>query len=190
MSLVGFIGWIGTSLYLINHGYLSVIKDWRPTIYYSGNFIAAMALLINGTVLSSWQAVVINSFWAIISLLLLFSVDLKKLASSKVLFEASLATLFLGLLIKSTYQFKLDTQWLAWSSSYIFCSVYLLFSSEKIGLKHYLLWNFLAAIILLPQLALDANWPNFWLEVVWASISIIGFIRKWKAPDLMNSLED
>ena len=35
------------TLYLVNHGYISVVKNWNPKIYYSGNLLAALSLVVS-----------------------------------------------------------------------------------------------------------------------------------------------
>ena len=67
------IGWFGTVLYLINHVYISLNSQYKKNIYYVGNAIAALALVLSSLVVSSMQAVIINGFWAIVSVALLIT---------------------------------------------------------------------------------------------------------------------
>lgn len=179
------IGWIGTTLYLIGHAYISLLTIWQKKIYYSFNLAAAVCLVFSSVYNESWQAVVINGFWTVISLLLLLKVDLTSTKFSIRQYYAILSLFVLNLMIQSLQQSSLDYAALGWISAYVFSAAYLLFSAEKMCHSHYLLWNFLAATILLPQLWIDQNWPVFGLEIVWAMISIYGVVRKYEETQLI-----
>ena len=107
MNLLALIGWSGTLLYLLNHAYISLAPNWKSTIYYGGNLIAALCLVLTSAVAQSWQAVVINSFWAIISVLLLANISLKNAPFTQPLFNSGIALLWLSLIIAAllTYAF-------------------------------------------------------------------------------------
>ncbi|MGB1261558.1 MAG: CBU_0592 family membrane protein [Cognaticolwellia sp.] len=180
------VGWLGTILYLVNHGYISLIAKWRKNIYYAGNAIAAICLVISSTVSHSWQAVVINSFWTIISISLLFGFDLTNVKFNKHIFRvivAAMLIVFCGqYLLEQTFNLTL----LGWISAFVFSACYLLFSADKMLPRYYLLWNAFAAVTLLPQLWLDQNWPVFALEIAWAIISIYGAIRRFEQVHLVQ----
>lgn len=183
--MISIIGWFGTLLYLVNHAYISIIKNWKPKIYYIGNAIAAISLILSSYISSSWQAVVINSFWAIISLALLMGVDLKILRFSQRFFYLVMASTLLVILGQLIVTYQLNFTLLGWSSAFAFSACYLLFCQEKMLPRYYLCWNAFAAIALLPQLWYDANWPVFGLEVIWAMISIYGAARKFEEVHLL-----
>lgn len=183
--MIASLGWIGTILYLINHTYISINKNWQKKVYYGGNALAAMCLIISSYFTNSWQAIVINAFWAIISVALFFNISLSSIKFSKRLFYVSLISMltvfFGGYLVQNQLNFAL----LGWTSAFVFSGCYLLFSSQKMLPRYYLCWNAFAAIALLPQLWLDQNWPVFSLEIVWAIISLYGAVRKFEEVHLI-----
>lgn len=179
--MVGVLGWFGSIVYLINHGYISVVKSWNTRIYYFGNLIAALVLVISSLLIHSYQAVVINGFWAVVSLLLLMHFDITRVPVSRRLFYVGFV-----LIITASAYIGLQEGWqstpfytaLGWTSTYAFCLSYLLFCSKKISHISYLGFNFYAASALLPILWGQANWPVFTLEVCWAAISIFGVLTR------------
>ena len=183
------LGWLGSVLYLINHGYISVVKNWQPKIYYAGNFIAAVSLVISSIFVLSYQAVVINGFWALISIMLLVNIDVSKIPLSKKLFNIGLI-LILAWIIYVGFQYGVASSnlhvFLGWSSTYVFCLSYFLFSSKKLSHFKYLLFNIYAACALLPLLWAQQNWPVFSLEVCWALISAYGVLKRIEQVHLID----
>ncbi|MGH1373107.1 MAG: CBU_0592 family membrane protein [Cellvibrionaceae bacterium] len=186
MSILSLLGWFGTLLYLINHGYISLITKWKPSLYYGGNLVAALSLVITSVVAQSWQAVVINGFWALISILLLAKVDLKRFAIAQSWYMGGIALLWLWLAVISVQAAALDLTVLGWTSAYVFSLAYLLFSAGRMEPQHYLLWNGYAALALLPQLWLDQNLPVLTLEIAWACLSFYGAARKYSQIHLID----
>jgi hypothetical protein len=174
-------GWIGSILYLINHGYISVVKNWHPKLYYSGNLVAALFLVVSSLMIYSYQAMVINGFWALISVLLIIKFDVAKVPLSKSVFYIGFTIIIIWLLFIG-YKYGWNTlifhSYLGWSSSYVFCLSYFLFCSKKLNHIKYLLLNTYAASALLPILWGQDNWPVFSLEVCWAAISIYGIYAR------------
>ncbi|GAA5131809.1 CBU_0592 family membrane protein [Thalassotalea piscium] len=175
--IVAVLGWFGSILYLVNHGYISVNKEWKPNIYFTGNLIAALALVASSLLISSYQAVVINGFWALISILLIIKFDMSTIAFSKRAFYLGLI-LILAWSAYIAYKHGINSlaffTYLGWSSSYVFCLSYFLFCSKKLNRISYLLLNAFAASALLPILWRQENWPVFSLEICWVLISIYG----------------
>ena len=133
--MIALLGWFGSILYLINHGYISVVKSWNPKIYYSGNLFAALSLVLSSLMIFSYQAVVINGFWAIISVLLLMKVDVAKFPLSKRLFIIGFVAILCWLAFVGSqegWQSSMFFVYLGWSSSYVFCLSYFLFCSKKL----------------------------------------------------------
>lgn len=175
------LGWFGSLLYLVNHGYISIVKHWNAKLYYGANLIAAMSLVISSLLIASYQAVVINAFWAVISILLLIKVDVAKIPLSKKVFIVGFVILLGWLaLIGSQSGWKSTTfyAYLGWSSSYVFCFSYFLFCSKKLSHVSYLSLNLYAACALLPLLWQQENWPVFSLEISWALISAYGVFSR------------
>lgn len=181
-----FIGWLGTLIYLINHAYISLNKKWRKDIYYGGNALAALCLIVSSYIGESWQAVFINTFWALISIILLCNANLSSIKFSKRSFHIIVLSLLLIFFGEYLIQKKLSLALLGWTSAFIFSGCYLLFSSEKMLPRFYLCWNAFAAITLLPQLWLDNNWPVFGLEIIWAIISLYGAVRKFEQVHIIQ----
>lgn len=180
------LGWIGTCLYLLNHSYISIKPNWNHKIYYGGNLLAAIALVISSIVVNSWQAVIINSFWAVISLLLLLQMSPAFIPISLKHFYWSIALFVCVILYRSTTLATLDVALLGWLSAYIFSIAYLLFSIKKLLPRYYLLFNAFAALSLLPQLWLDNNMPVFTLEIIWALISLYGAFQRYSNLRLID----
>lgn len=179
--MISLLGWIGTLTYLINHTYISVNKNWQRKIYYTGNCFAAILLVISSYYIGSYQAVFINGFWAIISIALLAGVPIKSIPVKTKYYVVMLAMIILYIFIDSALSQKLNTVAMGWSSAFVFTIGYLLFCSEKLSQTHYLLGDAYAALVLLPQLWFDHNWPVFVLEISWATISLYGvYMRKDK----------
>jgi len=187
--ITAILGWFGSALYLINHGYISVVKNWHPTIYYGGNLIAALSLVVSSLMMFSYQAVVINAFWALISVLLLIKVDVAKVPISKRIFNLGFVFI-LAWLAFSAFQHGWGSftfhAYLGWSSSYVFCLSYFLFCSKKLSHINYLLFNFYAASALLPLLWSQQNWPVFSLEICWALISAYGVFKRIEKVHLID----
>ena len=179
--MVVILGWFGSFLYLVNHAYISIVKGWNTKLYYSGNFIAAMSLVVSSLLIFSYQAVVINAFWAVVSILLLIKFDVAKVPLSKRIFFLGFIAILVWLLISGSQNGWQSTTFyshLGWSSSYVFCFSYFLFCSKKLSHVNYLLLNIYAACALLPLLWQQQNWPVFSLEVVWATISAYGVLSR------------
>ncbi|GAC16026.1 CBU_0592 family membrane protein [Aliiglaciecola lipolytica] len=172
------IGWLGTILYLLNHAYLSLITNWSPRVYYAGNLIAATLLIVNSVLVASWQAVVINGFWAVISLLLLMHIPLKNTPLSFRMMSLAVVFIWLAAFIGCFYDLELAIRIMGWSSALVFGAAYLLFCAQKLTQKTYLYLNVYAALALTPQLWLDRNYPVLTLEIIWALISIHGALRQ------------
>jgi hypothetical protein len=187
--IVAILGWLGSISYLINHGYISIVKNWHPKIYYGGNLVAALSLVVSSLMILSYQAVIINCFWALISILLLMKFDVAKIPFSKRIFYLG----FIIILVWSAFiglEYGLNTTAfhasLAWSSTYVFCLSYFLFCSKKLCHLNYLWFNIYAASALLPILWGQNNWPVFSLEVSWAIISAYGVYERIEEVHLID----
>lgn len=172
MTLI--LGWTGTLLYLLNHAYISLYINWKERIYYIGNLIAALCLVVSSYSIQSWQPVITNCFWAIVSLCSLYSISLDRCTFSKKIFELVLL-LFIGCTILiCIYSTAVGIIMFAWSSVYVFCSGYLLFTAKRLSPRTFLLYNTYAAFAITPKLVADTNYPVLILEICWAVISLYG----------------
>lgn len=183
-----YLGWLGSTIYLVNHAYLSCVRDWKKTIYFSGNFVAALALVISSWGQQSYQAVGVNLFWLSISLMLLLNWPVRRIPASKKLYYLLLIFYVVYLLVCALSSIPWDTliDRIAWTSTWMFGMAYLLFSAQKMRQMEYLFSNAVAAVILVPQLWLDANYPVFFLEVCWFIISLAGIVRRWDEVHLID----
>jgi hypothetical protein len=180
------IGWFGTVLYLINHVYISLNSQYKKHIYYVGNAIAAIALVLSSLVVNSMQAVIINGFWAVVSIALLLKLPVHKFPFSRRAFYTIFVCIVGLILYRYVVESNLDLMLMGWFSAYIFCLGYLLFSGDKLKHSNYLILNFVAATALIPQLWYDHNLPVLTLEIAWAIISLYGVIKKVKNAHLID----
>jgi len=189
VSLTAFVGYTGTLLYLVSHAYVSLKPAFNPRYYFSGNLVAATALVVSSSALFSWQAVCTNLFWALVSLQRLRGAPMPASVMLKAHFQRFSRVLVIALLILLVIsvwvQPLLAISLLAWSSVAIFSVVYLLFAAGELDKKHYMWLNFAAAIIIMPQLWLDLNFPVLLLESCWAIVSLYGALRSNRATQLI-----
>lgn len=174
-ELLVFLGWIGTLIYLIAHAYISLSATWIRGLYYTLNLVAASLLAVSSLYIKSYQSFAINLFWMIVSLLLLFSIDLSRFSFSLVLYRAAIMACFLSLGYFVVQGLVIG--FIGWVSVFVFCASYFLFTSEKMRRSEYLLWQAFAATAIIPQAWIDSNWPIVGLEVCWAGVSMFGFAR-------------
>lgn len=172
--MISILGWLGTALYLLNHAHISCVKEWNRQLYFSVNLVAGILLIAASVALNSWQAVVINVFWVMISLQCLCGLKLKPLFISVTLFRTVMLLFWGWIVVLWFVEGELSLTLLGWSSALVFSVAYLLFAFERISHGHYFLWNAYAALALLPELWVDGNLPVFVLEIFWALISIVG----------------
>ncbi|WP_415906689.1 CBU_0592 family membrane protein [Neptuniibacter sp. QD72_48] len=172
------LGWLGTILYLLAHAWLSLLKNKASYHYYLANLVAAILVATSSYLIASWQAVVINVFWALVSFAAMKSYVLPRLPFSNAQLYGLLGVMFLagagGLLFAYAQQ---GMAILAWSSSIAYCLGYWRFSAGRLSQQSYYLVNTYAAVMLLPQLYTDANWPVLVLQIVWASVSLWGWYK-------------
>lgn len=172
------LGWIATSLYLLAQAYVSFIDKWRRDAYYSVNIIAALFLTISSVALQSWQAVFVNTFWMIVSILSLKRRVYFRTFPNRI--EWSLGVTILLILVSVFGLFTstlFAAEILGWGGTFLFCGAYLSFATRRISRLYFLLLNALASLILLPSYFYDLNWPSFMLNIVWIAISLMGYWR-------------
>lgn len=176
MSFVSFLGGLGTVIYLASHAYLSVKTNCNRRVYYGGNFVAALMILMSSAVIGSWQAVAVNGFWAAVSALLFFGVGLLRI--NGLVFRFVLFLVSAGVVAAWIRSGDLGFGGLSWLSVLVFSLAYLFFCAGKITPGVYFLWSAYAALTMLPQLWLDQNLSVFALEIVWAGVSFFG-AQRW-----------
>ena len=174
-------GWLGTMLYLGAHLYLSGGGRAKWTVYYTVNFIAAFCISITSAVLHSWQAVIINVCWGLISAAGMGRLSLKFLRFNPVFLEVALGLCFVVSMGSLPFAARFSIALLAWSATLAFSFGYLLCASERITKRCFFLYNAYAALVILPQLWIDTNYPTLALEVLWFGISLFGWGNSRKA---------
>jgi len=181
------LGWSGVILYLLAHGRISVLKHKADREYYLMNLIAAVLVVVSSLIISSWQPVIINTFWALVSLAAVCRFRLPSLFLDNRVLALLVGLMFVAGTLYIVMIGKIGFSILAWSSVIAFCFSYWLFSCRQLSQKGYFLFSMYAAYILLPQLYLDTNWPVFVMELVWGSLSVIGFYRLRNSPSMKKS---
>ena len=172
------LGWLGTILYLLAHVWLSAFKNRANYNYYLANLVAALLVAISSLMLSSWQPVVINLFWALVSFAAMRAYQLPRLPFSNLQLYSALGILFIsGAVLLVLFASAQGMAVWAWSSTIAYCLGYWRFSAGRLSQQSYYLVNTYAALMLLPQLYNDANWPVLVLQVVWAAVSIWGWFK-------------
>ena len=172
------LGWVGTVLYLGNHAYLSFHRSHDPRVYFGLNFVAALALVISSSVISSWQAAATNLFWALVSL---FAISRITFTHRFSLSEFWITTpIIIGGLLGVAYsvlKYATGMTILGWSAGALFCAAYLLFTTGTIDRVRFLLYNIVAATSIMPVLYIHENWPVFALEIAWIAVSAFGLVQ-------------
>ena len=177
MAFTDSVGYLGTLVYLANHAYISLSARHSDRVYFAANMIAALALVVTSAALHSWQSMVTNLFWAGVSLRRLCGGSIY-LPSGLQAWTRPIAAICLVLALAGlAIGFEVLLASLAWISVVLFAGVYLLFAADRLQKRQYLWLNVLAALLILPQLWLDTNYPVFLLESIWAILSFVGAVR-------------
>ncbi len=173
------LGWVGTTLYLGNHGYLSFHPDYKPKLYFALNFVAALALVISSSVISSWQAVATNAFWGVVSFIAIANISFSRRVSlSEIWIAAPIAVGSITGMAYAVVDYATGMTILGWAAGALFCAAYLLFTTGAIKRSRFLIYNIIAAMSLMPILYLQGNWPVFALEAAWIAVSLFGWTRE------------
>lgn len=81
MNTYQLIGWMGTILFIVSYGLLSIRKIQADKILYQGmNALAALCLVINAIHIGDNPTLVVNGLWMGISVYAIFTVARKKAA--------------------------------------------------------------------------------------------------------------
>ncbi len=176
--IIEIVGWCGSLLYLLSYILLAVNLIEKGKGYYYLNIIAAIFVIIISLEKTTYQAVVINLLWGMISLNSLY-----RFFKTKAPIKLSVFRLIniLLLLIFTSVLFLNVTEGInlfGWLSVVYFISSYFYFASSYISEKEFHIWNFLAALSIIPQLYIDQNWPVIVLETFWAAFAVWGYIKE------------
>lgn len=171
------IGWMGTALYLLNHAVYSVHSNYSLRKYYIFNFLAALFVTINSVYLLSYQPVVTNVYWMVVSILGFLSFEEYPRVYPKRVFYGLGAILICASVALWAYGQFTAFELMGWLSVFVYCSSYFLLVTEKFSRREYQIGSFIAAVLIIPSLFLKQNWPMVVLEVAWAALSFYSVIR-------------
>lgn len=78
-GVTGIIGWAGTVIYLISYLLLTMgkVKASQP-VYHWLNLIGALSLIIHAVTLNDYQNLVVNFFWAVIAVIAIYVIIVKR----------------------------------------------------------------------------------------------------------------
>lgn len=175
-----YIAWLGTAAYLVGHIYLAFASKLNSSLYYGLNLFGAIGFIIGSSAIASWQSVFINIFWAYISLASLrgpFKIPAIPISRWWLIGPSFMAILIGGIILAFDYLYGANI--LGWSGTALYIFGYYLFASASVKKWQFLIYNSVAAIILLPIYGVDTNWPAFALSLVWSIISIFGLWKEW-----------
>jgi hypothetical protein len=180
------VGWTGAALYLGAYLYLAGSVAPQVRVYYATNLLAALLVCLSSVDFGTWPTVVINGFWAGVSSVALRGRDVAPGFLRAPVLNSLLTTLLatscaVAVVLWLHAGAPAAASLLGWSSAAAFCFGYLLFAAEGIERRAFLAYNLYAALVLLPRLILDSNWPVVGLEVVWALVSLGGLATsRWQ----------
>ncbi len=177
-NIIETIGWLGFLLYLIAYLLLATKIITANFTYYLLNIIAALFVVIISVLKGTVQTIVINVIWGVISYLAIIHYRLKLSLLNPVYFRF----LHIAIFLISALSALIDPYWsvvlFGWCSVFYFLDALLLYSNKIIKQSEFHIWNFLAAVTILPQLIHDSNWQVLALEVCWALFAVYGLIAE------------
>lgn len=140
------------------------------------NLLAALFIISISIYKDTLQAIIINTMWLFISLIGLFNVHIR-IRTLPVFVWLFIGILFTLIPIISIifFQNKVVYDILAWFSVYVFVGSYFLFTAEQISEKIFHIFNFLAALTIIPKMLMFGNYQVVFLEIIWALFAFIGY---------------
>lgn len=184
-----FLGWAGAAGYLLNHAGFSLRSDYPRKLYFAVNLVSASLLVVSSFAISSWHPVANNGFWAVVSAIALTGGRLPglplKLPAKHWL--AVCGALAAAALLLTDQAVAIEA--LGWVSVLAYAGAYLAYAARAVGRRRYLAINVAAAILQMPVLIGDENWPVLALQAAWAALSLAGLfshaeeatMRPWPA---------
>ena len=146
----------------------------------SSDLVAAAFVIIISLYKQTLQPIAINSIWLYISFLGYNNIKINFMFFRKKYLHI-ISLLFLVLIIISFfYSYEQVFNILAWFSVFAFSFSYFLFSIQKISEKLLHMYNFLAAVSLIPKMYMYDNMQVVILEVLWAFFAIKAYIEESK----------
>ena len=175
--LVYALGWAGTGIYLASYAYIGLVVDFRRDLYFGANALAAALVTVSSAALGTWQSVLINAFWLLVSIWSRQRWRIRIRWFNRFLLRGLVTAMLSGAVVFSLKDGIVAIAILGWSSVLAYCGSYLLFSARAMATDEFHLFNAYAAAALLPQLWLDSNWPVLALEICWFVLALTAFAR-------------
>ena len=186
MNFIEIIGWIGSILYISAYFLLTYKIISKDKLYYLINKIAAILIILISVKKNTLQPIVINSLWLYISYLGYRKSKIKiKLLEAKFIHIISVILILISL-ISLFINYKISFEILAWFSVFAFSTSYFLYTTNKIKENTFHLYNFLAAITIIPKMILFNNFQVTILEVLWALFAIIAYYKSSKDDNYLT----
>ncbi|MDJ0696453.1 hypothetical protein [Mastigocoleus sp. MO_188.B34] len=181
LMIVEMLGWLGTATYISAYILLTTGFISTERIYLNLNVIAAALVMIVSVAKASWPSVFINLFWGLITISQIVNYPLILSQWVKPIFQRFMM-LLLGCALSFIFagNHYVGVHILAWCSTVGYSSSYLLFLNGRLGIIEFHQWNFLVAIILIPQLLWVRNWPVIAIQVFWLGIALLGILHQYQ----------
>lgn len=181
------IGWAGSILYILSYFLLSYNIIKREKLYYLLNKIAALLIIIISVYKETYQSVIVNLIWLYISYLGYINKTLTfKFFTENIMHMISILFLSASFLIICFFNYFLFIEVLAWFSVFAFSSAYFLFSVKEIKEKMFHLYNFIAALSLIPKMIEFENYQVLILEILWAFFALSAYIKNNSDKDYLT----
>lgn len=181
MLWVEIIGWVGSTLYLVSYFLLAYKLINKSKFYYMLNTVAGILAAILSIYKETWQTVFLNLFWVFISIFAYYNRWLNLSIVSPRIFNISIGLIIcISMIVVLFEKHDLGIDILAWSSVYLFIISFYLISMRKISLQVFNLYNFIAAIMIIPKMFVYQNYQVASVQIIWALIAINAYYRDKK----------
>lgn len=181
------IGWSGSILYLAAQILLALFSLPQRK-YVIINAFAAILVSIYSFSLFSLQPIIINISWSALSIFSLLLRQSETGGNGKALNVFTAIWIILsGVILLITVNLNIVTNLytlISWISVWLYLASYTLFIFFKFPLPGFLFIGLLAAILLIPQLWLDRNFPAVFIQLLWSITCMLGIIRKQRGSSL------
>lgn len=174
------IGWIGSFIYILSYFLLAYKIISKGKLYYLLNKIAAGLIVIISLIKNTYQSIAINSIWLYISYMSYHKKEVKSFFLNSFIMHLVSTLFFLVFIVCIFIDIKLSFEVLAWYSVFGFSTSYLLHSKEDISEEIFHLYNFSAALSLIPKMILFENYQVVVIEVLWAIFALSAYIKNSK----------
>lgn len=173
---VELVGWLGSFIYILTYSLLSFQIIRKGKVYFFLNGVAAILIIIISFYKNTPQAIMVNVVWLVISFLGLLDTELK-LQSLNAFVVQTIGVLFVIALLIVFIFFHINTFYnvLAWFSVYVFAGSYFLFTLNEMSIKSFHVYNFVAALTIVPKMIIFSNYQVVFLEIMWAFFALVAY---------------